>query len=189
MSAIVQQQDLQRLAFMASPAPQLITGDRVILDCNAAFLELFGYSREELLGQLTLLIHPSPDDYRAFGTRSRNGLRRSKSGSYSDERLLQRKDGEVFWARSQGYTLTPSDPFKLIVWHLERLGRMQRIAVDLTPREREVSMHIVKGLTCKEVAKQLQISHRTVEVHRARLMKKLQARNSVELVSKIILVD
>lgn len=50
-------------------------------------------------------------------------------------------------------------------------------------------MHIVNGLTCKEVAKKLAISHRTVEVHRARLMKKLQAKNSAELVSKIIFVN
>jgi DNA-binding CsgD family transcriptional regulator len=47
---------------------------------------------------------------------------------------------------------------------------------------------VVNGLTCKEVARKLGISHRTVEVHRARLMKKLQARNSAELVSRIIVL-
>lgn len=95
----------------------------------------------------------------------------------------------MFWARSHGYSLTPDDPFKLMVWHFERMDRPHHATVNLTPREREISMHIVNGLTCKEVAKKLAISHRTVEVHRARLMKKLQAKNSAELVSKIIFVS
>ena len=49
-------------------------------------------------------------------------------------------------------------------------------------------MHIVNGFKSKEIALRLTISHRTVEVHRARLMKKLQAKTVVELVSKIIMV-
>jgi PAS domain S-box-containing protein len=184
-----QLKDLERLAFQVSPAPQLITGNRVMLDCNEAFLELFGYAREELLGHLTLLIYPSQADYKAIGNRSQNWLLNSQSGSYSDERFMQHKSGEVFWARSHGYTLTLDDPFKLMVWHFERMDRPHYATVNLTPREREISMHIVNGLTCKEVAKKLAISHRTVEVHRARLMKKLQAKNSAELVSKIIVVS
>jgi RNA polymerase sigma factor (sigma-70 family) len=68
------------------------------------------------------------------------------------------------------------------------MDRAFRPTVNLTPREREISAHVVNGLTCKEVARKLGISHRTVEVHRARLMKKLQARNSAELVSRIIVL-
>ena len=60
--------------------------------------------------------------------------------------------------------------------------------MNLTAREREISAHIVNGLTCKEIGRKLGISHRTVEVHRARLMKKLTAKNSAELVSKIIVL-
>ena len=190
MTVFAQQlKDLERLAFKVSPAPQLITGNRVMLDCNEAFLELFGYEREELLGHLTLLIYPSQADYKTIGNRSQSWLRNSQSGSYSDERFMQHKSGEVFWARSHGYSLTPDDPFKLMVWHFERMDRPHHATVNLTAREREISMHIVNGLTCKEVAKKLAISHRTVEVHRARLMKKLQAKNSAELVSKIIFVS
>ncbi|EPL09881.1 LuxR C-terminal-related transcriptional regulator [Pseudomonas sp. CF161] len=190
MIAFAQQKnDLERLAFKMSPAPQLITGHRVMLDCNEAFLQLFGYSHEELVGHLTLLIYPSQADYTTIGNRSRNWLLNSNSCAYSDERFMQHKSGEVFWAKAHGYSLTLDDPFKLMVWHFERMDRPHHATVNLTPREREVSMHIVNGLTCKEVAKKLAISHRTVEVHRARLMKKLQAKNSAELVSKIIFVN
>ncbi|MQA56708.1 response regulator transcription factor [Pseudomonas piscis] len=181
-------QDLERLAFQVSPAPQLITGHRRILDCNQAFVRLFGYEREHLRDHLTLLLYPSHADYQNIGERSEHWLRSGPSDSYSDERFMQHRNGEVFWARAQGFSLTPLDPFELMVWHFERLDRQTAPSIRLTPREREISLHIVNGLTCKEVARKLGISHRTVEVHRARLMKKLQAKNSAELVSKIIFI-
>ena len=56
----------------------------------------------------------------------------------------------------------------------ERLGR-------LTPRELEVFQRITDGLHNREVAVELGISPRTVEVHRARLMDKLNARLIADL--------
>lgn len=52
----------------------------------------------------------------------------------------------------------------------------------LTEREREVLRHVARGLHAKEIAKTLAISPRTVEVHKARIMAKLNARNAAELV-------
>ncbi|MEL6858327.1 MAG: response regulator [Pseudomonadota bacterium] len=46
---------------------------------------------------------------------------------------------------------------------------------DLTPRERQVLECLVDGLTNKGVAQALSISPRTVEIHRAHMMEKLQA--------------
>lgn len=182
-------EDLERLAFQVSPAPQVITGNRSMLDLNVAFLELFGFQRDELIGELILKLYPSQADYKAIGERSLSWLQHSKNGCYCDERFMQHHSGEVFWARANGYTLTPDDPFQLMVWHFERMDRVFHATVNLTPREREISAHIVNGLTCKEIGRKLNISHRTVEVHRARLMKKLQAKNSAELVSKIIVLN
>jgi DNA-binding CsgD family transcriptional regulator len=55
----------------------------------------------------------------------------------------------------------------------------------LTPRERVVLAQLVRGATSKEAARALNISPRTVEFHRANIMKKLGARNLVELVRKV----
>jgi DNA-binding NarL/FixJ family response regulator len=52
---------------------------------------------------------------------------------------------------------------------------------QLTGREREVLLGIVRGRTNKEIAAQLGISHRTVETHRESLMRKLQIRTVAEL--------
>lgn len=52
----------------------------------------------------------------------------------------------------------------------------------LTPREREVLEHAARGLHAKEIAAALGISTRTVEVHKTRIMEKLEVRNIAELV-------
>ncbi len=53
---------------------------------------------------------------------------------------------------------------------------------NLTPREREVFHLIVEGLTTKEIAKRLDISSKTAENHRSRVLDKLDVRNTAELI-------
>ncbi len=53
---------------------------------------------------------------------------------------------------------------------------------QLSPREREVVKMVTAGLSNKEIARKLSISHRTVEIYRARLRKKTSARSMVDLV-------
>jgi FixJ family two-component response regulator len=52
----------------------------------------------------------------------------------------------------------------------------------LTERERAVLVQIVKGSSSKEAARALGISPRTVDFHRANMMKKLSAKNTADLV-------
>lgn len=60
---------------------------------------------------------------------------------------------------------------------------------ELTPRERAVLERLLKGFSSKQIAKKLGISPRTVEFHRANIMRKLGARNATELVAKVLGVD
>ncbi len=57
----------------------------------------------------------------------------------------------------------------------------QRVQL-LTPRERQVLDLVVAGETNKGVARQLDISERTVEIHRANVMRKMRARSLADLV-------
>ncbi|MDE1989374.1 MAG: response regulator transcription factor [Betaproteobacteria bacterium] len=60
-------------------------------------------------------------------------------------------------------------------------SEMQERLSSLTAREHDVMDLAVAGLTNKEIAQRLQISHRTVEIHRARVMHKTGATNLLEL--------
>jgi DNA-binding CsgD family transcriptional regulator len=56
----------------------------------------------------------------------------------------------------------------------------------LTPRERTTLGQIVRGASNKEAARELGISPRTAEFHRANIMRKLDVRNAVELVGMVL---
>lgn len=59
----------------------------------------------------------------------------------------------------------------------------------LTPREREVMKSVVEGLTNREIAERLDVSQRTVEIHRSRVMSKTGASSLPELVRMVMVVD
>ncbi|SOX51610.1 DNA-binding response regulator [Mycobacterium ahvazicum] len=70
------------------------------------------------------------------------------------------------------------------------LGEYRRIAQSkdpgpagprLTERETEVLRHVAKGLSAKQIAERLSLSHRTVENHIQATFRKLQVANRVEL--------
>jgi two-component system response regulator FixJ len=52
----------------------------------------------------------------------------------------------------------------------------------LTPRERDVLVHLMAGRSNKQVGLELGISPRTVEIHRARLMEKMAADSLAQLI-------
>lgn len=70
----------------------------------------------------------------------------------------------------------------------ERKEIFARVA-KLTPREREVCDRVIAGMSNKVIAKDLGLSTKTVEVHRARLMEKLQASTLADLVRLTLLAE
>lgn len=65
---------------------------------------------------------------------------------------------------------------------------LQRIGV-LTPRETDVMHQVVQGEPNKRIAYNLDISERTVEIHRARMMEKMEAGSLADLVRMVVLVE
>ncbi len=68
---------------------------------------------------------------------------------------------------------------------VEQQSILSRIA-SLTPREREVMDMVVNGSANKVIAIDLNLSQRTVEIHRARVMEKMQARSLAQLVKLVM---
>lgn len=53
----------------------------------------------------------------------------------------------------------------------------------LTPREKEIIVLLARGYSAKQIGRTLGISHRTAEIHRARIMEKLGVQSLAELVA------
>ena len=64
-----------------------------------------------------------------------------------------------------------------------RRGDAESRLRNLTPRQRQVMEMVVAGMSTKKIARVLRVSARTVEVHRARLMKTMQANSVADLVA------
>lgn len=65
---------------------------------------------------------------------------------------------------------------------LKRSARACSLLAGLSSREREVLEHLAEGLSNKEMARRLGISPRTVEIHRMKMMAKLDARSAADAV-------
>ena len=173
-----------RLAFELAPVGLALSRNRTMVDCNRRLCEMFGASRELLVGQSFQLLYPSADEYERTGARIAPILNRS--GTYADDRIMKRASGETFWCHVTGRALNPTTPHEAGIWTFEDLSSRRPVKAELTPREREVAAHLMDGLTSKEIGKALTISHRTVEIYRARLMRKYKASTTADLVHKLM---
>ncbi|WP_225784338.1 LuxR C-terminal-related transcriptional regulator [Xenophilus sp. Marseille-Q4582] len=180
-----------RLAFEHAPVGMVLSRQRVMVDCNAFLCEMFGTTREQLIGQSFAVLYPSVAEYERIGQRMIPIL--NTRGRYADNRMMRRlgelhgaRAGETFWCHVTGRALNREAPHEAGIWTFEDLGARRAAKAELTPREREVAAQVMQGLTSKEIGKQLAISHRTVELHRARLMRKYAAATTAELVQKLM---
>ena len=177
-----------RLAFELAPVGLVLSRHRTMVDCNHAVCEMFGAAREQLVGQSFLILYPSADEYQRTGERITPIM--NARGHYADDRLMKRLDGpargETFWCHVTGRALDRHDPHAAGIWSFEDLSARRTVKADLTPREREVAALVMQGMTAKEIGKTLAISHRTVEIYRARLMRKYQASGITDLVQRLI---
>lgn len=65
----------------------------------------------------------------------------------------------------------------------QRRARLEELRARLTPREREVLGGLLRAQSSKEIARRIGINPKTVDVHRANLMKKLGATGTGDLVT------
>ena len=177
-----------RLAFDLAPVGLALSRQRTMVDCNQALCDMFGATREQLVGQSFQILYPSADEYERTGARMAPLL--GRSGTYAVDRIMKRVGGplpgETFWCHVTGRALSRDAPHAAGIWSFEDLSSRRTVKAELTPREREVAAFLMDGLTSKQIGKALAISHRTVEIYRARLMRKYQAHSTPDLVHRLL---
>lgn len=178
-----------RIAFDLAPVGLVLSRQRLMIDCNRELLAMFGARREQLIGQSFEILYPTADEFERTGLRIAAEL--DKAGRYADNRVMKRlavgaPGAELFWCHVSGRALDAADPHAAGIWAFEDLSSKRTLQFVLTPREREIAALLVEGQTSKQVGRRLGISPRTVDVYRARLMRKTGAATTPELVNRLL---
>ncbi|KAB8044482.1 LuxR C-terminal-related transcriptional regulator [Janthinobacterium aquaticum] len=170
--------------FLYAPVGMCMSENRVIRSCNEALAKMFGYARSELDGQSFEMLYPTHDEFLRTGERIIPIM--NARGRYSDERIMRRSNAELFWCHVTGHAMQATQALGAGIWTFEDVSEKRPVTAELTPREREIAALLVEGKTSKLIARQIDLSPRTVEMHRAKLMRKFSAATSSELVHKLV---
>ena len=175
-----------RVAFDQAPVGLVLSRHRLMTDCNRELLAIFGATREQIVGRSFEVLYPTADEFQRTGERIAAQL--DGHGRYADERVMKRVGGrgELFWCHVAGRAIDPAQPHAAGIWTFQDLSSRRALKVDFTAREREIAALLIEGLTSKQIGKRLDISPRTVDVYRARLMRKLGAASTAELVNRLL---
>ena len=93
---------------------------------------MFGYPAEELLQKSVECLYPSHVEFVHIGDRGLDPMK--KSGLYSDERIMRRRSGELFWCHVSGRSLVREDLFACAVWMFEDLSALRPVSRSTTRR-------------------------------------------------------
>ncbi|MEQ8605135.1 MAG: LuxR C-terminal-related transcriptional regulator [Marivibrio sp.] len=162
---------------------------RLIDEVNSAAETAFGYAAEELVGRPTHILHADPELFAMFGRIGDGSLERNEP--FSARGWMKRRGGEIV---ATEHLVTPLKAACGRRLHLSFVAiRDWPLWLDLyhklqslTRREREILRRTLGGDSAKGIALDLAISHRTVESHRASMLRKFEVGSTVELLSLFI---
>lgn len=174
--------DFTTLAFDHAPIGIVLSEDRVIKRCNATFATMLGYQAEDIQGQSFRMFYGSDEEYQRIREVGIAALKRNQD--YSDERLLRHCNGDNIWCRFRAHSLTPDAPLARIILSYALISDSAQ-PITLSKRERQVLGLMNQGMTSKEIARDLNLSPRTIEDVRARLIKRFGVRRSADLLGRM----
>jgi PAS domain S-box-containing protein len=166
--------------------------DNPIVDCNEAFVRLTGYSRNEILGHNCRFL-AGKDTEPHLTARLREGIAREQPVMV--ELINYKKDGTPF--RNAVMVAPIFDAAGKLEYflgsQLEMAGELARAAdarrkdagdrvARLSNRQREILAQMATGRMNKQIAFDLDLSERTVKMHRSAVLRVLGVRSSAEAI-------
>jgi len=185
LASLLEAEDQFRVIIRASNGKELLDGidagkkpDVILLDLSMPEMDGFEFmdiNRSNKLNIPVIAISMHDD-----GNYIKKSLKLGASGyvlKHADKDEVVQAIREVF--RGKKY-------FNTAVSHklFETMSTEGELLKSLSPKETEILQLIAAGLTTKEIADQLIVSSRTVDSHRANMMKKMQVKNTAELIAK-----
>jgi len=167
---------------------------RIILACNTQAEATFACPANDMIDHETRVLHVDTAHFDDFVSRSHANV--AVGRPLRVHSWMRRSDGACFPSET---TLTPAEDAGgrhvavLLVRDLSPESRagdsVARAYAQLTQRERQVLAHTLRGKSAKQIARALSLSHRTVELHRARVLRKFNVRTVPELLAEVTASD
>jgi adenylate cyclase len=169
--------------------------DNPIVYCNQAFCDLTGYTPDEFLGRNCRFLQGEDRSQPQLEV-----LRAALKKARTCRVLLRnyRKDGSMFWnelvispvkdedGNPTHFVGLQYDVSEIVHANADRWRKLSKRLKSLALRQRQVLDLLVAGETMKSIARQLGISAKTVEVHRARVLEKMGVDTTVDLVRLVV---
>jgi len=173
---------LNRFELAEMPVPLVFAEHRIIKECNIEFATIFGYTPAELKNTSFHLLYPKFADFVRTGEMWKSNF--AGGATYYDERIMRRADNSEFWCQVRGRSMSLGNPFARALYCFEPLHRPLRPnSEQLTDRQKQIITLVAQGKTNADIAKEIGLSKRTIEAHRARAMKAIGVKNSAELIA------
>lgn len=135
----------QRAIFESATVGILLVRNRVIVRCNHALEEIFGYLPGELTGQSTRIWYEDEQTFAMVGREEEESI--AASGTYHRSELqLRRKDNSPFWARKSAQRVSQADPAAGLVIIIEDMTS-EREATEMlrSAKERAEAADLLKS--------------------------------------------
>jgi len=142
----------QRLILENATVGIAFVRDRVFQRCNRRFLEMTGYTEDELIDQSTRRIHASEEDWAADGQRIYSET--PPGGTQVAERQYRRKDGSTFLGRAVGRRIDSGGEPQQWIWILDDVTdeRAARESLERAVAERTVELQAANRRLEAEIA-------------------------------------
>ncbi len=122
----------------------IVSSERMIVEVNRRLCELFGYTRDELVGQSVEILHLDRQQYEHFGQWFRDA--RIDGSLTQIEYQYRRKDASRFWALISGGSITLPDGDLGVVWNLTDITDRKQAEEELRAERRHLqSLFEVNG--------------------------------------------
>lgn len=182
--------ELRRLmAAIRQPVLLVEFGTRRIAEVNPAAERGLGFPRAEMIDRPTHILHADPELFAMFGRIGDKVLERNEP--FTARSWMKRRDGEIV---ASEHLVTPVASFEGRDLHLSFVTlrdwpawvALYHKLKSLTRRELEILRRTLTGDSAKGIALALDISHRTVESHRASMLRKFEVGSTAELLSQFV---
>lgn len=163
---------------------------RTILACNAQAEATFACPAKDMVDRETSVLHVDAVHYDDFASRSHANA--SAGRPLRVRYWMRRADGACFPSENTLTLAEDAGGRNVAVFMVRDLSpetqtadSVARAYALLTQRERQVLAHTLRGQSAKQIARALSLSHRTVELHRARVLRKFNVRTVPQLLAEV----